>query len=341
MKQKKVVITDHGSAGRLELVDAEIPNIKDSELLLRVEYAGVAFADIMMRHGRYPGQPKPPFTPGFDVVGVVERSASNAHVKTGTRVAALTRYGGYAQYVVVDAVGAVPVPDEVPPEKAVCLVLNYLTAYRILRRVCSLDEGAAVLVHSAAGGVGTAALQIGRNLKLQMFGTASASKHEVVRGLGGVPIDYHSEDFVEFIAKAAPRGLDAVLDPIGPSNWRRSQRVLKRGGTLVAFGGLAMHDRTRDVMKDGTLSMVTTALWLKLFSRARLALFDVTAGKPEERRTDLATLLEQTRERQLDPIVARVLPLSCAREAHQLLGSGEVIGKLVLDCRQEAGRSPS
>ena len=335
-QQKKILLTGYGEVAHLKLTDAEMPEPGKGELLLRVDHAGVAFADVMMRHGKYPGAPKLPFTPGFDVVGKVVAAGEGTSTPSGTRVAALTLFGGYAQYVVVREAAVVEVPQNVPSEKAVCLGLNYLTAYQMIHHVCHLAAGDTLLVHSASGGVGTAALQLARVLRLTTFGTASSAKLDLVRSLGATAIDHQTQDFVSVIQGLEPSGLTAVFDPIGPKHWDRSRRILKRRGHLVAFGGISLHDREQDSMSRGVTALLPGALKQLLLSvppsGARFTFFSVAAKDPVRVQADLGALMALAKDGSIDPVIAEVFPLAEAGAAHRLLASGTAQGKVVLDC---------
>ena len=190
MRQRQVLLTGVGGPEVLEVVERDAPEPGRGEVRVRVLAAGVAFADVLMRHGKYPGAPKIPFTPGYDLVGEVEKLGEGVGgVTVGQRVAALTQVGSYAQRVVVAAEELVPVPDGVDPAEAVALVLNYVTAYQMLHRVAEVRPGERILVHGAAGGVGTALLDLGRLGGLEAYGTASAAKHDAVRRFRATPID--------------------------------------------------------------------------------------------------------------------------------------------------------
>jgi NADPH2:quinone reductase len=333
MKNKRIVLTGFGGVENLELQTTDAPSPGAGELLVRVEFAGVAFADVMQRLGKYPGAPRLPYTPGYDVVGLVQARGDDTTTPIGTRVGALTRFGGYAQYVVVKEAGVAPVPATVDPAKAVCLVLNYLSAYQMLIDVAHLNPGDAVLIHGAAGGVGTAALQLGATMGLCVLGTASTAKQDVVRSLGAYSIDYQQSDFVAEVRETVPQGVRAVLDPIGPANWKRSKRCLERGGHLVAFGGVGLMDRQADRLRGGTMTLLGAALALKLFSPGiKFSFYGVSVGDLERTRRDLEVLFKLASDGRIDPLVSDSLPLSDAAEAHRRLSAADVRGKLVLDC---------
>ena len=176
MKNRRIIISRKGGPEVLKLIEEEAPSPAGGEVRVRVQAAGVAFADIMMREGLYPGAPPVPFTPGYDIVGLVdEPGAGVKSLSPGKRVAALTKVGGYADYLCLPEKDLVEMPIGLDPAEAVCLVLNYMTAWQMLHRVAHVREGEKILIHGAAGGVGTALLQLGVLSGLELYGTASKS----------------------------------------------------------------------------------------------------------------------------------------------------------------------
>jgi NADPH:quinone reductase-like Zn-dependent oxidoreductase len=334
MRNMQIRVTGLGGVEHLVACDGEIPRPGQGELLIRIEFAGVGFADLMIRHGKLPGTPRLPVVPGYDIVGIVERADPQANIAVGTRVAALTRFGGYAQYVVVKANGVAIVPREILPEKAVCMVLNYLTAYQMLTRTAGARRGDSVLVHGAAGGVGTAALQLGMDMGLRLFGTASVKKHDLVRALGATPMDYREASFVSEIKQLVPEGISMALDPVGPASWNQSKRVIKHGGMLIGYGGLGTFNRETDHFEGSDLSLLAGVLRQKLFPTGiRFRFFSVSVRRPERTKEDLGAVFDLAARGRIDPIISDVLPLGAAAEAHRRLAAGHVRGKIVLDCR--------
>ena len=331
----RVVIARFGGLEVLEIVREDLRQARPGEVRVRVQAAGVAWVELMLRTGTYPGQPKPPLTPGYDVVGVVDqRGAGATRFAEGDRVAALIVHGGYSEYVFVPEAELVPVPAGLDPAEAVCLVLNYMTAYQMLHRVAQVEKGGRLLVHNAAGGVGTAVLDLGRLAGLDMLGTASTGKLALVEKLGARPIDYRREDFVERTRALVPGGVDLVLDSIGGAHWLRSRRCLRRGGRLVAFGsqGVLAAGSSR---LPATLAVYAAAAYLMALPLGgrRFTFYAITAMKskhPDWFREDLANLFRLLGEGQIHPLIAQRLPWTEAREANRLLEAGAVQGKLVL-----------
>lgn len=333
MKNTRVVLNGLGGPEVLQVIEDEIREPGANELRIRITTCGVAFADVLMRRGMYPGAPPFPFSPGYEIIGVVEScGAGVTQWKAGDVVAALTGTGGYARYIVVPESKLVRVPVGLDPAEAVSLILNYTTAYQLIHRIAKLQKGESVLIHGAAGGVGTAALQLGSLAGLnKMFGTASKSKHALVTSLGGIPIDYRTEDFVQRAA-----GVDAAFDPIGGRNWVRSYRALGKGGRFVAYGLSAGIEGGRKHQMFAMASFVwLTAVGILPGKSARW--FSITTEEkkhPEWIPEDLSKLLVMLQEKSIHPVIAERLPLREAARAQELLESSAVSGKIVLMCQE-------
>jgi NADPH:quinone reductase-like Zn-dependent oxidoreductase len=340
MKNMRIVVTRYGGPDAMTLVEEECPEPRPDEVRVRVLAAGVSLPDVMMREGIHPEKAVPPFTPGWDLVGVAERVGAQVHdFHEGQVVAALPITGAYAQYVCLRRDELFPVASEVDPAEAVSLGLNYLTAYQMLHRAAHVKRGDRVLIHGASGGVGTALLQLGRLAGLEMYGTCSAHAASTVAAEGATPIDYQKQDFVREIHRLAGKGVDVVFDGIGGSHIWRSRRALRRGGKVVAYGltgslsggritGARPH-RLRGLM---VYAMYVAASWV-VPGRRRVVPYSIQwlkRHRPDLFRQDLTTLLELLREGKIRPIVFRRFPLAQARQAQELLGHGGVTGKIVL-----------
>ena len=330
-KNVRVLVTARGGPEVLKLIEEDLPEPQAGQVRVRVLAAGVAFADILIRRGLYPGNPPFPLTPGYDIVGEIDALGQNVEeFSLGQRVAALTMTGGYSGFTIVPAAHLVPVPDGLDPSEAVCLVVNYVTAYQMLHRLAQLNAGQKILVHSAAGGVGTAALQLGKIAKLETFGTASKAKLGLVSALGGVPIDYRAEKFPSRIGQLVPDGLDCVLDPVGGTHWWSSYTCLRRGGILLCYGAQVN-------LSGGTLA---AGLGFALFGLMKI----LPDGRkvhwynsrifrdqhPEWFREDLTTLFNLLLARSIQPVIARKFRLRDASRANEMLEKGQATGKLVL-----------
>src|SRR5216110_3258825 len=237
MKHTRIIVTHYGGPDALQVLEEECPEPKAGEVRVRVLAAGVALPDLMMREGVHPETPAVPFTPGWDLVGVVDRLGDGiSGIEPGQIVAALPISGAYAEFVCLPQRELVPVPSGLDAAEAVSLVLNYITAYQMLHRSAKVRPGQRALIHGAAGGVGSALLQLGRLAGLQMYGTCSARGAAAVSDLGGIPIDYQHQDFVEEMHRLTSEGVDVVFDGIGGTHIWRSRKALRAGGTVVAYG---------------------------------------------------------------------------------------------------------
>ncbi len=335
MNSRAVIVKGRGGPEVLSLVEREKSEPRSGQVRIAVEAAGVAYGDVMRRRGVL--APPWSFTPGYDVVGTIEAVGKNVEsAAVGRRVGVLmpsVGFGGYAEHVCVPFERTVTIPDGVEPVDAICLGLNYITAYQLLHRIVPLKAGQRMLIHGAAGGVGTALLDLGRLLGIEMYGTASAGKHALVRERGGTPIDYRTEDFVKRISELAPGGVDAVFDSIGGTHLRRSYQALNEKGTLVSFG--VSGDIERGL--SGVVVGMGTFLALKLrFDRRRVLLYGITLSRGaswRHCREDWAALLAMHRQGKLKPIVGARVPFEEVRHAHELVDKAAVTGKVVLLCR--------
>ena len=343
VKHTRILVTQYGGPDKLQIVEEDCPEPKSGEVRVKVQAAGVALPDLLAREGIHPETPRVPFTPGWDLIGVVDRLGNGASgIALGQVVAAMPISGAYAEFVCLPQRELVLVPAGLDPAEAVSLILNYITAYQMLHRSAKVRPGQSMLIHGAAGGVGTALLQLGRLAGLAMYGTCSGRTAAVVSELGGIPIDYQSQDFVKEIRRLTRGGVDVVFDGIGGDNLWRSREALRPGGTIVVYGftsklsgGRLASGRSggrhrfresmmlgwsiaRNYFRPGRKRMVPYSIqWLK---RLKPVLF----------RQDLIALFDLLQQQKIKPLIAQQFPLVEARLAHELLGKGGVTGKIVL-----------
>jgi NADPH2:quinone reductase len=340
------MVTHYGGPDALRVVEDECPEPDTGEVLVRVLAAGVSLPDIMAREGTHPETPRVPFTPGWDLVGVVDRLGERVSgIERGSMVAAMPIHGAYAEFVCLPHDELVPVPSGLDPAEAVCVVLNYITAYQMMHRSTHVEPGQRVLIHGASGGVGTALLQLGRLAGLLMYGTCSSRSSQAVTDLGGIPIDYTNQDFVREIRRLTGEGVDVVFDPIGGSHLWYSRKALRPGGRVVGYGlipsirgeGLASRrsGRRQRFRGTATFGLYIAGGWI-LPGRKRVVPYSIQTLKrlkPAWFREDLVVLLDLLQQKKIKPLIAQRLPLAEARQAHELLGRGGVIGKIVLMCK--------
>ena len=330
MKNKRVVVSRYGGPEVLQIVEEELPEPRAGEVRLRILAAGVAWGDILKREGVGIGA-RPPYTPGYDIVGIVDKLGEGVTtVQVGQIAAALPLFGGYAEFISILASELVLVPRGIVPAKAVCLVMNYVVAYQMLHRAGGVKSGECILIHGAAGGVGTAPLHLGKLAGMEMYGTASSGKHQVIINLGATPIDYRTEDVVGRILDLTGDGVDVVFDPVGGSQIWQSYRMLRRGGRLVVYGA-------HSILTDGKLKTVGGYILGSILNlapdRRAVMIYNITRprySKPEWCREDLSMLFSLLAQEKIEPIIAEQVSLVEAARAHEILGKGAVVGKLVL-----------
>jgi len=340
---QQVVIDEYGPPDVMRLVNqTDLPEPGAGEVRIKILAAGVSFTDTMVRKGVYVGiDAKLPFSPGYDLVGIVDKLGSEVtEFAVGQRVADLTVYGAYTEYAIRPTSALVPLPNDIDSVEAVSLVLSYTSAYQMLHRVASLEPGQSILIHGASGAVGMALAQIGKVAGLKMFGTASTSKQDFVANLGVTPIDYKTEDFVAKVLTATQNeGVDVVFDAVGVDNFKRSYSVLKPDGKLVTYG---FYSRSLDSQAGDSFQMVKEFLkwkWLQLrwswFPKEErsvdfYSITDLRENHPKWFKEDLSKLFQLLANGEIEPRIWKVMPLAEAVQAHQLLETGKVRGKIVL-----------
>jgi NADPH:quinone reductase-like Zn-dependent oxidoreductase len=336
---RQVWITRTGPPEVLELREAADPEPRAGEVQIRVRAVGINFADIMARLGLYPDAPKLPAVVGYEVAGDISALGGGVSRSIGERVYALTRFGGYSDVVCVPTGQAMPLPDGMSYENGAAIPVNYLTAYQMLVQMGSLKRAERVLVHSAAGGVGLAAIDLCQIYGAEVIGTASASKHEMLRERGVLhPIDYNTQDYETEVKRlTGGRGVHIVLDAMGGSHWKKGYRCLAPTGRLVMFGlSNAATGKTRSLA-----SVLKTLLGTPFFSfppprliNDNRALIGVNLGHMWEQTELLASWLTQIlawyAEGKIHPTVGARFPLAEAAAAHHYIQDRKSVGKVVL-----------
>jgi NADPH2:quinone reductase len=331
---RAMMITRPGGPEVLQPVELPVVEPGPGELRVRVRACGVGATDLMMLTGTYAFAPRLPLVGGYEIAGVVEALGKGVSgFQVGQRVAALTVYGGFAEYLVRDARHFVPIPDEVSDVQAASVILNYVTAWQMIHRVAKVQAGQTALVTGAGGGVGSAVLQLLRLAGVKTYGSASAKKHGLVAGLGAIPIDYHAGAIDDLIRIHEPSGVDVAFDAIGGANIRTCVRAVRSGGTVVGYGFIAV---------DGAFAKAR--MFWDIFAGARLrgrrgSFYGISLWyrkDPKPFHEDLPKILELLAQRKIAPVIAATLPLADARKALELLATGTVEGKIVLTCARSA-----
>jgi NADPH:quinone reductase-like Zn-dependent oxidoreductase len=357
-RMKRVIVDHYGGPEVVKVIDDQVPQPGPGEVRVKVLAAGVSYTDAMLRAGSYLGVPKPPFTPGYELVGVVEELGPGcSRLRVGDRIGTLTVWGADAERVCVLEANAVGVPEDRDPAEVMSLVFTHMTAYQLLHRTARVKSGETLLVHGAGGRVGTAVLELGAVAGLRMYGTCSARDCAAVERLGAVAIDYRNEDFLVRVRQlTGGEGVDVALDGFGGGLSLRSFRALRPGGRLVVFGHSGTVANGRRSWRGWIKWYAATAavlLWGLLSPRRRVLVYRIqrlreghqwfpVSGRrkalpvgggprdPDWYREDFRALLDLLREGKIHPVVAERLPLTDARHAHELLESSADKGKLVL-----------
>lgn len=326
----QVVLTRFGGPEGLELVEAATPVPGPGQVRVRVLAASVQFTDVIIRKGNYPDlKEKPPFVPGYDVVGAIDAIGPGVTgLAIGQRVADLTMTGSYARYRLLDADRVVAVPDGVDAAEAVSLVLSWMTAQQLLHRHARVERGQRVLVQGAAGAVGQPLLELGRIAGLEMLGTCRAEHADLVASFGATPIDYRTEDIREVLAD----GVDVVFDGIGIDGFADSWAVVRKGGLLSAYG--FSHATKADLpFHRVAFWYLRVPVWNLLPNGKRASFYSITQLRkkhPEWFREDLARLLGWLADGTIAPRVAERIGLADVADAHRRIEAGGLDGKIVI-----------
>jgi NADPH:quinone reductase-like Zn-dependent oxidoreductase len=340
---KAVVLTKTGGPEVLQVRDWPEPAVGPGEVRIAVRAAGLNFADTMARVGLYPATPKTPCVLGYEVAGEVESLGEGVTgLVVGQRVMAGTQFGGQAELAVARARDVLPMPDGLSYDQGAAFCVNYGTAYAALIIMGGLREHDRVLIHAAAGGVGTAATQIARNVGAEIYGTASAAKHPAIQAQGvHHPIDYRSTDFKTEIRRLTDgQGVDVILDALGPTSFRKDYRILRPGGRLIMYGlSEAMNENGRNLRAavSSLLRIPTSTMpWWhagRLLNQNR-GVFGLNLLSWWRREGGMdritAPLLHDLQAGRLAPVVAQSFPFERAGEAHRYLAERRNIGKVVL-----------
>jgi NADPH:quinone reductase-like Zn-dependent oxidoreductase len=338
MNATEIVLPGTVEPEDLQVSTRELPDPRSDQAVVRVEATGVSFAEQQMRRGKYYDQPPFPFVPGYDLVGTIERlgDGSDGDLAVGRRVAALTKTGAWADRVVLDTAELIPVPDGVDAAAAETVVVNGVTAVRMLH-TARVRSGETIVVLGAAGGVGSTLVQLARHAGIRVIGTAGPKQQGRVRELGATPIDYRSEDVFARVRELAPDGVAAVFDHVGGPGIDDSWRMLARGGTLVSYGTAATKDVPGNPQLPVLKLLAKLTVWNVLPNRRSATFFNLWKGARFRRarfraqlREDLGHVFELLRDGSITPQIAARFPLEQAAEALRFAEAGGNTGKVLI-----------
>jgi NADPH:quinone reductase-like Zn-dependent oxidoreductase len=315
----------------IEIVENNLRPPDAGEARIKILASPVVQDDVAVRNGNRPLAAKPPFIPGYSIIGEVDAIGEGVtQVGVGDRVAALTNFGGHAEYIYWPADRLVHVPVALDPAEAVVLLLNYLVAYQIMHRVVKVKAGDKALIVGASGGVGTAFLDLGKLAGLKMYGLASPNKHHLLHEYGAMPVDYRSQDFAEVIRQAEPKGIDYVFNGMGEEYFEPGLAVLRPGGVLVHYGG------PQSTARLGLL--VLKLVGYNILPNGKTIKGYGTHREPYETfQEDWTTLFGLLEDGKIKPVIAAKFPILEAPEAYDLLESGQITGNIVLISRGLSG----
>jgi NADPH:quinone reductase-like Zn-dependent oxidoreductase len=341
---RAVVLTGYGGPEVLQVQERPVPPVGPGEVRIAVKAAGINFADTMARVGLYPEAPKPPSVLGYEVAGEVESVGEGVEsVKVGDRVMAGTRFGGQCEMVTVPADQVIPLEKSLTFEQGAAFPVNYATSYAALVLMGGLRKGQRVLIHAAAGGVGISATQVARSREAEIFGTASASKHDAIRAQGVEhAIDYRTQDFEQEVRRiTGGEGVDVIMDATGPTNFRKDYRLLRQGGRLIMYGaseltsagGRKIPSLARNLLR---MPMATMPWWksLQVLSENKGVFgLNMLAWQDREGLDRVIEPLSKEIEEgtiEIDPVIAEAFPFDRAGDAHRFIAERKNIGKVVL-----------
>ena len=333
----RVVITKAGGPNVLDIQEIAIPEPQPNEVCIQVHFAGINFADTLMRMGFYQPRPPFPFTPGYEVSGVIHSIGKGVQgFEIGQRVVGLMRTGGQASHVVADALRTLPIPDEISLEAAASMPVTYITARHVLHQLGNLKQTDSVLIHGGGGGVGTAALQLCKWAGVsKVWSTASAGKSDIIESYGATAIDRHNEDFVEIIRTATKkRGVDHILDPIGGGHLKRSLSVLAQGGKLYTYGMSSAAPSSKRSLWKALKALRSRPKFDPMLMMSRnQGVFGIHMGTWNDEdvmQEQMQNILKGIKEGALTPIIDSIYDAKDVASAHQHIHDGKNIGKVLL-----------
>jgi NADPH:quinone reductase-like Zn-dependent oxidoreductase len=336
---KAIILKKYGNPDvAFEINEVPTPTPKDDEVLIKVKYCGINFADVLARTGLYEEAPKPPSVLGYDVAGHVEAIGSKVtKYKVGDRVVALTRFGGYAEYAIAKEFGMTIVPEGIELAVAPAMATQACTAYYCTHDCVKLRKGDKVLIQAAAGGVGSILVQIAKHYGCVVFATASTSKLDFVKSLGADHvIDYTKMGFDEAVKSIAPKGIDIVLDSLGGQAFKKAMKLLRPGGRMICYGAAE-----NLAAKNNKLNLIPLATGFGIFSPIPLLMKSksiITANmlkiadyKPNVFSEVFEETMTMAHQGIIKPHLGKVFAATDFAAAHNYIESRQSIGKVVLE----------
>ena len=336
---KAIQLQRHGDSHKaFNIIETEKPSPNAGEVLIKVASSGLNFADVLARRGLYADAPPMPSILGYDVSGVIEEVGEGVEdLEKGQRVTALSRFGGYAEYVSTMREGVAVIPDDMDFNEATAYATQGCTAYFCAEECTSLHAGDKVVVHAAAGGVGSLLVQIAKHHGCFIYGTASSSKIEYLKNLGvDHPIDYTKSEFHAIIKENHPEGIDVIFDSLGGKTFRRGMSVLGPGGRMISFGAASQISGT-DTSKIKALGVALNfglyspiPLLMQSKSIITVNMLRIADHRPHVFKHVLDEVVRMAGKKILKAQVSKVFPASEIGNAHDFLESRSSIGKVAI-----------
>lgn len=320
----------------LQLRERKLAAPLPGQATVRVEATGISFAEQSMRRGRYPLQPKFPFVPGYDLVGIVEAVGAGVDPSlVGTRVAALTKTGGWSTYASLSADTLLPVPHSIDPAEAEALVVNGITAWQLLHRQAKIRRSQTIVVHGANGGVGTILTQLALHAGVRVIGLASPRHHQALQAQGVEPVDYNDPEWAQRIRAMAPNGVDAVFDNIGGAGVAKSFGLLRRNGMLVCYAIASVKNGKQSLLMEFLLLLAQLTKYNLMPNGRKAGFYNIWGGKGRRAflprmKEDFMHVMMLLADGVLTPRIAARFPLAQISDAMKLAESRTVYGKVIL-----------
>lgn len=324
-----------GKSRVLRIEELPEPSPKANELKIKVLTIGINYAEILSRKGQYSWAPKKPYIMGMECFGkVVETGSDSSKYKVGDQVIVGQQYGSYAEYVCAPEHLCFPAFEDFSAEENAAYLVNFMTAWVALKKLCRVEANERVLIQAAAGGVGTAAVQVASALKCKVYGTASKDeKLELIKKLGGIPVNYRTSDFYEEIMKDGGK-VDCVLETVGGEVFKKSMKLLNEFGRLVVIGFASMNLKIwnpftwiKTYIDAPKVNMMKMATESKGIFASHIGYLTENEGLTSSIWDELHAF---TKDNNLKPVVGKVFEFSDLPEAHSYMESRDSVGKIVI-----------
>ncbi|MDQ2718780.1 MAG: medium chain dehydrogenase/reductase family protein [Bacteroidota bacterium] len=334
---KEIILPGIVEPDGLIIRDRTLASPSAGKVIVKVEACGISFAEQAMRLDRYPGQPKFPFVPGYDLVGTVVAVGSDVNtLLIAKRFAVLTKQGGWASYATVTTEDLLPIPESIDPAEAETLIVNGITAWQMLHRKAKVKKGQIIFVHGANGGVGTILTQLAQIAGVRVIGASSPKHHEALRKQGVILVDYNDKNLAQSVRNLAlPDGVDAIFDNIGGKSIDVLFSLLNKGATLVSYA-IVSEIKGKKSMVLKFIVLLSKLLWLNILPNGRKTTFyNIWSGKGTKKfrsqmQEDFKEVTALLAKRILKSQIAAKFPLTQIAKAMELAESRTVYGKVVL-----------